>query len=106
MSRFSTTNGKGIEFVWGYDHACGYFVQVWENEDFPFIDESEINLFGFTPDGSEHAWPERILELAKEHGAAISEDKVRSEGKPQVHQEWLNSPNGKMVQKMAKHING
>jgi hypothetical protein len=30
MSRYTKTNGN-IEFVYGYDHALGYFYEVWDN---------------------------------------------------------------------------
>ena len=103
MSRYSTSK-DGKEFVWGYDHACGYFVQVWDEDgDFPILDESEINLFAAP---STHKWPLRIFEVAKTYEVSLDNEKVLSEGNPQLHQEWLASPNGKIIQEMAEKING
>lgn len=43
MSRITKYNDKGIEVVFGHDHACGWFVQAWDIADCytPLLDVDE-----------------------------------------------------------------
>ena len=67
MSRYTIKTGKNKEFVYGFDHALGYFYQLWdynmgiEDEECLIKDKSQL---------LEHLPKEELLILMEEYGAA------------------------------------
>lgn len=66
MSRFSL-HKRNIEVAYGHDHACGWFVQVWDNskEDVLLYSADQTNL---TKDDCS---PELIVKKAAEYGIIV-----------------------------------
>ena len=66
MSRKTARNGR-YEVAWGNDHACGWFIQVWDleatgnNADTPIVDKDAL-FNGLTASG--------LLIIAGEYGVA------------------------------------
>ena len=45
MSRYSSKTANGLSVTYGFDHACGYFLQVFDNNvnnDEPIIDVDSL----------------------------------------------------------------
>ena len=99
MSRFEMSN-KNIELAWGYDHACGYFVQIYKDFDI-VIDDEQFNLF--SSKNKVYKWPQRIFDVANKYGFEIDKEKVIAEENPKLMREWMDSPSGRMIIKMSEN---
>jgi hypothetical protein len=66
MSRFLVNLGEQKEFIYGFDHALGYFYEVWDNslgeEEEDCIVEDKNTLFNKMPKGE-------MVEAMKKYGA-------------------------------------
>jgi hypothetical protein len=67
MSRYSITNEEtGVVVSYGFDHACGYFLQVEEpDKDMPTVDVDSIGM-GTTNNGPMSNGA--MLELYQQYG--------------------------------------
>jgi hypothetical protein len=62
MSRFNANTTTAETFVYGWDHALGYFYEIWENED---MKEEKCYLFNRLSRGE-------MLEKMVQYGAKKS----------------------------------
>lgn len=66
MSRYTIELGDQKEFVYGFDHAIGYFYEVWDHkkgkEDYECIIEDKSYMFNKLPKSE-------MLEMMKNHKA-------------------------------------
>lgn len=62
MSRYVTNTASGLDAAYGFDHAMGYFVQVFDDEGELIVDED--SLFTGLNNG-------KMLTLIQEHGIEV-----------------------------------